>query len=41
MRIQRNTFFSQLINLKEKWSMTEHIKDIQKLNIRENDIPEK
>ena len=29
-----NTFFSQLINLKQKGSMTEHIEDFQKLNIR-------
>ena len=36
-----NTFFSQLINLKQKGSMVEHIEDIQKLNIRVNDIPEK
>ena len=35
-----NTFFSQLINLKQKGSMVEHIKDFQKLNIRVNDIPE-
>ena len=38
---KRNTFFSQLINLKEKWSMAEYIEDFKKLNIRENDIPEK
>jgi len=38
---KRNTFFSQLINLKQKCSMVEHIEDFQKLNIRENDIPEK
>ena len=30
-----NTFFSQLINLKQKGSMVEHIEDFQKLNIRE------
>jgi len=35
-----NTFFSQLINLKQKGSMAEHIEDFQKLNIRVNDIPE-
>ena len=31
---KRNTFFSQLINLKQKGSMMEHIEDFQKLNIR-------
>jgi len=36
-----NTFFSQLINLKQKGSMEEHIEDFKKLNIRVNDIPEK
>jgi len=36
---KRNTFFSQLINLKQKCSMVEHIEDFQNLNIRENDIP--
>ena len=35
-----NTFFSQLINLKQKGSMVEHIEDFQKLNIRLNDIRE-
>ena len=35
-----NTFFSQLINLKKKDSMAEHIDDFQKSNIRVNDIPE-
>jgi len=35
-----NTFFSQLINLKQKGSMMEHIKDFQKLNIRVKDIPD-
>ena len=35
-----NTFFSQLINLKQKGSMAEHIKDFQKFNIRVKDIPE-
>ena len=34
-----NTFFSQLINLKQKGSMMEHIEDFQKLNIRVKDIP--
>ena len=38
---KRNTFFSQLINLKQKCSMEEHIEDFQKLNIKGNDIPEK
>ena len=38
---KRNTFFSQLINLKQKGSMAEHIKDFQKLNIRVNHIPKK
>ena len=38
---KRNTFFIQLINLKQKCSMGEHIEDFQKLNIRENDILEK
>ena len=36
-----NTFFSQLINLKQKGSMEEHIEDFQKLNKRVNDILEK
>jgi len=41
MRIQKATlFFSQLINLKQKGSMMEHIEDFQKLNIRVKDIPE-
>ena len=35
-----NTFFSQLINLKQKFSVGEHIEDFQKLNIRVTDIPE-
>jgi len=35
-----NTFFSQLINLKQKGSMREQIEDFQKLNIRVKDIPE-
>ena len=35
-----NTFFSQLINLKQKGSMMEHIEDFQKLNIKVNNIPE-
>ena len=32
--IKRNTFFSRLINLKQKGLMEEHIEDFQKLNIR-------
>lgn len=41
MRIQKkNTFFSQLINLKQKGSLVEHIEDFQRLNIKVNDIPE-
>ena len=35
-----NNFFSQLINLKQKSSMVEHIKDFQKMNIRVKDILE-
>ena len=35
-----NTFFSQLINLKQKGSVVEHIEYFQKLNIRVTDIPE-
>eukprot|EP00253_Pinus_taeda_P032873 PITA_32873 len=38
---KRKTFFSQLINLKQKGLMEEHIEDFQKLNIRVNDILEK
>ena len=34
-----NTFFSQLINIKQKGSVVEHIEDFQKLNIRVVDIP--
>jgi len=37
---KRNTFFSQFINLKQKGSKAENIKDFQKLNIRVNVIPE-
>ena len=37
---KRNTFFSQLINLKQKGLMGEHIEDFQKLIIRVTDIPE-
>jgi hypothetical protein len=34
-----NTFFSQLINLKQKGSATEHIQNFQRLNIKVIDIP--
>ena len=34
-----NVFFSQLINLKQKGSMAEHIEDFQKLNFRVTEIP--
>ena len=34
-----NTFFSQLISLKQKGSIMEHIEEFQKLNIRVKDIP--
>ena len=34
-----NTFFIELINLKQKGSIVEHIEDFQKLNIRVIDIP--
>ena len=34
-----NTFFSQLINLKQKGSMVDHIEDFQKMNIRVTNIP--
>ena len=37
---KRNTLFSQLINLKQKGSVVEHIEDFQKLNIRVTNIPE-
>ena len=37
---KRNTFFCQLINLKQKGLVGEHIEDFQKLNIRVTDIPE-
>ena len=36
---QRNNFFSQMINLKQKGSVVEHIEDFQKLNIRVTNIP--
>ena len=35
-----NTFFSQLINIKQKGLVGEHIEDFQKLNIRVTDITE-
>ena len=35
-----NTFFGQLINLKQKGSVAKHIEDFQKLNIRVTDILE-
>jgi 3-deoxy-D-manno-octulosonic-acid transferase len=34
-----NTFFSQLINLKQKCSVTEHIENFQRLNIKATYIP--
>jgi hypothetical protein len=34
-----NTFFSQLINLKQKGSVTEHIENFQRLNIKVTDVP--
>jgi hypothetical protein len=37
---RRNTFFSQLINLKQKGSVTEHIENFQRLNIKVTDIPD-
>jgi hypothetical protein len=36
---RRNTFFSQLINLKQKGSVVEHIENFQRLNIKVMDIP--
>jgi hypothetical protein len=36
---RRNIFFSQFINLKEKGSVTEHIENFQRLNIKVIDIP--
>eukprot|EP00253_Pinus_taeda_P003917 PITA_03917 len=35
-----NTFFSQLISLKQKGSIMEHIEEFQKFNIRVKNIPE-
>jgi hypothetical protein len=43
MRIEdtrSNTFFSQLINLKQKGSVAEHIENFQRLNIKITDIPD-
>ena len=37
--IKRNTIFRQLINIKQKGLVGEHIEDFQKLNIRVTDIP--
>ena len=37
---KRNTFFIQLINLKQKGLVVEHIEEFQKLNIRVADTPE-
>jgi gas vesicle protein len=37
---RRNTFFSQLIHLKQKGSVTEHIENFQRLNIKVTDIPD-
>ena len=35
-----NTFFIQLINLKQKGSVTKHIENFQRLNIKVIDIPD-
>jgi hypothetical protein len=35
-----NTFFSKLINLKQKGSVTKHIENFQRLNIKVTDIPD-
>jgi hypothetical protein len=35
-----NAFFSQLINLKKKGSVTEHIENFQRFNIKVTDIPD-
>ena len=37
---KRNTFFSQLINLKQQGLVVEHIEDFEKINIWVTDIPE-
>jgi hypothetical protein len=34
-----NTFFNQLINLKQNGSVTEHIENFQRLNIKVTNIP--
>jgi hypothetical protein len=36
---RRNTFLIQLINLKKKGSVVEHIENFQRLNIKVMDIP--
>jgi hypothetical protein len=38
--IKSNTFFSQLINLRQKGPITEHIQQFQKLSLRVKNIPE-
>jgi len=38
---KRNTFYSQLINIKKKGSMEKQSQDFQKLNITVNDIPKR
>jgi len=38
---KNNTFFSELINLKQNGLMVEHIEEFQNFNIRVNYIPEK
>ena len=37
---RRNTFFRQLINLKKKGSVTKHIENFQRLNIKVTNIPD-
>jgi hypothetical protein len=37
---RNNTFFSQLINIKQKGSVTEHIENFQRLNIKVTYIPD-
>jgi hypothetical protein len=37
---RRNTFFNELINLKQKGSVAEHIENFQRLNIKVTDIPD-
>jgi hypothetical protein len=36
---RNNNFFSQLINLKQKGSITDHIESFQRLNIKVTNIP--